>query len=174
MTASGVRLKAIAAKYGCSAQTVLNRMNEAGIQAHPQHSMPGELNPAWKGGRYSDGKGYVMVFAPDHPFADCNRRVREHRLVMEQMIGRYLQPGEVVDHRDGDGMNNHPDNLRLFASNAEHLAATLAGKCPEWSNDGKARIQEAVRQPRKPWIATHRASRSDARLSRAQSDQTTK
>ena len=146
MTERGARLKEIAEKYGCSRQTILNRMKEAGIPAHPPHSNPGELNPAWKGGRYDDGKGYVMVYAPDHPFADCNRRVREHRLVMEQVLGRYLRPEEVVDHIDGNGMNNDPSNLRVFPNNAAHLAATLAGRCPEWSDEGRERIQAAVQR----------------------------
>lgn len=162
MTERGARLKEIAAKYGCSRQTVLNRMKEAGIEAHPPHSNPGHLNPAWKGGRMSDGKGYVLIYAPDHPMADSNRRVREHRLVMERMIGRYLRPEEVVDHIDGNGMNNDPSNLRLFATNAEHLATTLQGRCPEWSEEGRQRIQEAVRQQGRRKRSSRSASGSDA------------
>ena len=148
MTLAGSRLKEIAEKYNTSKQTILNRMNEAGIQAHPVGSNPGDLNPAWKGGRMSDGKGYILMYAPDHPYADSNRRVREHRLVMEQTLGRYLLPGEVVDHIDGHTENNHPSNLRVFASNAEHLAATLVGKCPNWSDAGKAAIRLAVQRKR--------------------------
>ena len=155
MTERGARLKEIAAKYGCSRQTILTRMNEAGIQAHPPHSNPGELNPAWKGGKYSDGKGYVLVYAPGHPFADCNRRVREHRLVMEQVLGRYLRPEEVVDHIDGNGMNNDPSNLRVFPNNSVHLAHTLAGRCPSWSAEGRARILASARRKDRRNRSTH-------------------
>lgn len=63
-------------------------------------------------------------------------RMAEHRLVMESKIGRILEPSEVVDHIDGLTVHNHPDNLRLFASNAEHLNATLSGKIPEWTSKG--------------------------------------
>ena len=38
----------------------------------------------------------------------------EHRVVMEQMIGRPLKKGEVVHHIDGDPHNNRPDNLQLI------------------------------------------------------------
>ncbi len=44
----------------------------------------------------------------------------EHRVVAEQLLGRPLCPGEVVHHIDGDKRNNRPENLRVFASQAEH------------------------------------------------------
>ena len=43
-----------------------------------------------------------------------------HRIVMEQKIGRKLRPGEVVHHIDENRRNNDPDNLKLFANQAEH------------------------------------------------------
>lgn len=145
LTESGWRLKKIAHRYNCSAQTILNRMNEAGIPAHPQCSLPMELNPAWKGGRYFDGDGYIIVIAPpDHPFATKCGRIREHRLVMENELGRYLHPDEVVHHKDDDKTNNDPSNLELFSSNGEHLAATLKGKIPNWTKDGLKRIQQRI------------------------------
>ena len=51
-----------------------------------------------------------------------------------------LQPGEVVDHIDGDMRNNDPSNLRVFASNADHLRATLTGKIPNWTPEGRAKF----------------------------------
>jgi len=44
----------------------------------------------------------------------------EHRIVAEQMLGRPLRPGEVVHHIDGNKRNNAPENLMVFASQAEH------------------------------------------------------
>lgn len=45
----------------------------------------------------------------------------EHRVVAEQMLGRPLKPGEVVHHLDGNKRNNAPENLMVFASQAEHV-----------------------------------------------------
>ena len=46
-----------------------------------------------------------------------NYDIREHRLVMEGILGRYLQPWENVHHKDGDRQNNEPDNLEFWTVN---------------------------------------------------------
>ena len=51
--------------------------------------------------RLVNSGGYVMVRCPDHPNADSGGRVPEHRLVMEQTLGRRLLPTETVHHRKG-------------------------------------------------------------------------
>tara|TARA_A100000172_G_C2994769_1_gene94134 strand:+ start:152 stop:595 length:444 start_codon:yes stop_codon:yes gene_type:complete len=65
----------------------------------------------------------------------------EHRVVMEQKLGRYLLPEEVVDHIDGLTLHNAPDNLRLFPSNDAHLRETLAGLRPDWSATGRSNTE---------------------------------
>lgn len=110
-----------------------------------------EDRQGWKGG-LKKMKGYSYLRTPDHPYATKHGGyVAVHRLVMEEKLGRYLEPTEVVDHIDGDIQNNHPDNLRVFASNAEHLRVTLAGRCPNWSEEGKQALQKARSQPRRTW-----------------------
>lgn len=49
----------------------------------------------------------------------------QHRVVMEQMLGRKLEKGEVVHHIDRNKKNNDPSNLQLFASQAEHVSHHL-------------------------------------------------
>jgi hypothetical protein len=64
---------------------------------------------------------YRRVYRPDHPYADSKGCVRFHRLVMEEKLGRYLEPWEVVDHINKDRQDNRPENLRLFSSNSAHM-----------------------------------------------------
>ncbi len=44
----------------------------------------------------------------------------EHRVIMETIIGRPLESGEVVHHKDGNIQNNDPNNLELLVSQGEH------------------------------------------------------
>ena len=43
-----------------------------------------------------------------------------HRIMAEIKLGRPLGPGEVVHHKDENILNNHPDNLQVLPSQAEH------------------------------------------------------
>lgn len=65
--------------------------------------------------------GYKVVKARDHHKADSDGFVYEHVLVLEEKIGRLLEPKETVHHVDRDRLNNSPDNLVLFSSQSEHM-----------------------------------------------------
>jgi hypothetical protein len=67
----------------------------------------------WRGGRIIR-QGYALVYAPNHPAARPGHpHVQEHRLVMEKQLGRFLEDYEVVHHKDGNRLNNNPDNLEV-------------------------------------------------------------
>lgn len=93
-------------------------------------------------------KKYILIYMPSHPNSNRHGYIREHRLVMESMIGRLLDQKEVVHHINGNSMDNSPENLELYSSNGEHLAVDLKGRCPRWSEEGKKRIHESVTRPR--------------------------
>lgn len=100
------------------------------IQNYPAPS-PMERNHFWKGGRTLHQGKYWLVKVADHPNGDHRGYVREHHLVMEQALGRYLLPGEVVHHRNHVTTDNRLENLELFASNADHKRSEhLRGENP--------------------------------------------
>jgi len=77
----------------------------------------GKKHPNWKGG-IRTGR-YRFIYVPKHPFAIRNY-VPEHRLIMEEKIGRYLSEKEVVHHIDNNPLNNNINNLILFPNFMEH------------------------------------------------------
>lgn len=117
---------AIAKEVGVS-HTIINRyFKKYGIVAldHKQANArfnSGSRNPKWNGGTRKH-EGYVQIYCPSHPFADGCGYVYEHRLVMEQSIGRLLQPEEVVHHINHIKNDNRIENLMLFKSQSEHTA----------------------------------------------------
>lgn len=69
-----------------------------------------------KDGEIHRNNGYVQVYMYDHPSVKNKRvkRVMEHRLVMEKVLGRYLTSEETVHHKNGIRDDNRPENLELW------------------------------------------------------------
>ena len=65
----------------------------------------GEKNPNWRGGRFKDKSGYIMIKLSSKDFfftmTNANRYVFEHRLAVAKALGRCLQPWEIVHHKEG-------------------------------------------------------------------------
>ncbi len=94
-------------------QVVINR-DETG------KFMSGNKHPRWKGGR-KIARGYVFIRKPDHPLANATGYVQEHRLVLEQFLGRCLKKSETSHHINKNRLDNRLSNLILFRSHSIHL-----------------------------------------------------
>ena len=133
----------IAGILGCGKSTILRKMKKFNIgrrsiaQALTGKTLPddvkekmsvkakenqqGERHTCWKGGRLNHAQGYILIWKKDHPYAESKGYVLEHRLVMEEVVGRILGPEEVVHHVNGIRNDNRPENLMLFKDHAAHM-----------------------------------------------------
>lgn len=74
----------------------------------------------WKGGKRINHQGYVLIYKPEHPLAFPNGYVLEHRVVMEEHIGRRLEPWEDIHHKNSNRTDNRIENLELM-THGEHM-----------------------------------------------------
>ncbi len=141
----GWSLSEIARRVGSKNQLVAKFLRCNNIP-HTRFDQSGKNNPAWKGGRMLEKGKYVLIHQPDHPFANRHGYVREHRLVMEKALGRYLSSGEVVHHKNDNGLDNRLSNLEVHPSNGHHLKATLTGKPHAVSERGREKLRAIGRR----------------------------
>jgi hypothetical protein len=77
-----------------------------------------------KGSRFIT-QGYVFVVEPG------GRKIFEHRLVMEQAIGRRLEPHEIVHHKNEIKTDNRIENLEILSRGAHVMKHLVDG----WSRN---------------------------------------
>lgn len=73
-------------------------------------------NPMWKGGRFQNKDGYVLVKAHGHPMTRSQGYILEHRLKMADHLGRILLKKEVVHHKNGIKNDNRIENLEILTA----------------------------------------------------------
>lgn len=59
--------------------------------------------------------GYKYIYAPNHPNCTKSGYVAEHRIVLENKIGRFLNNYEVAHHINENKFDNRPENLELMS-----------------------------------------------------------
>jgi len=114
----------IAQSLGVSQKVIWKAMIRFNIKTRPQikRNQFGEKNSSWKGGKtiHYNGK-YIYQLAYGHPKAKTFPYVFEHILVMEKRLGRYLNDGEIIHHKNGNRKDNRIENL-VLTSRAEHFS----------------------------------------------------
>lgn len=97
---------------------------------------------------WTDKRGYRWLYVTEN---GKRRARREHRVVVEQSIGRRLEPWEVVHHKDGNPSNNAIDNLEVVefgAHTAEHHAGSRKSYEARRSMEAFALLREELKAER--------------------------
>lgn len=69
-----------------------------------------------QGAGHLNGNGYRLIYKPEHPSANANGHILEHRYVMSEHLGRPLLAEENVHHINGDRQDNRIENLELWST----------------------------------------------------------
>ena len=88
--------------------------------------LSGKDAPTFQGGKYIDDKGYVKILRPEHP-KNIRGYIYEHRAVMEDYLGRQLEPWETVHHINEIKTDNRIENFFL-CTHKEHSAVHMEGR----------------------------------------------
>lgn len=99
-----------------------------------------------------DGQGYAWETALEHPFAAKQGRVRQHRLVVEKHLGRFLDPKEIVHHINGIKDDNRIENLQVLTAALHTHGYSVS--CPKCGHDFSVPSSRHWRNPRSlfsPW-----------------------
>lgn len=184
---SGLTQKETAERLGFEKSAIERRVAKLGLETARTGPRAGSGHrQKWAGGKILDRHGYAEVWVPLHPQCSHSAYVREHRLLMEVLLDRYLDPVEQIHHIDGCRWHNWPSNLQLFPDNASHLSIghsheanatrrqlkadaernnTWIGHCSTPA-DTLALCPAEIREKLETWIAKHRPTSAHRSLAR--------
>lgn len=110
----------IAERCGGSKSGINNRVRKLGLAISEGENR--ERNLARNKNKYSYRyeSTYIHMKRQDHPSANPEGYVTEHRLVVEEAIGRYLTTDENVHHINMRKHDNRIENLALVSSSRDH------------------------------------------------------
>lgn len=81
----------------------------------------GKYCSRWKGGRYKNTQGYILILQKGHLRTNESiHYVPEQILVAEKYLNRYLTKQETIHHINKIKDDNRLENLYLFSNESEH------------------------------------------------------
>ena len=82
--------------------------------------MPTKRRPHNYRGWFTDSRDNCYIHMPEHPNATKNGYVLSHRLIAEDVLGRYLTKEECVHHSNGNRWDDRRKNLVICPDNSYH------------------------------------------------------
>jgi hypothetical protein len=123
-------LREIATKVGMSAQAICKRLRRAGVKATDGTWVTRDCE--FCGKSIQVRRGVARRSIASYCNTECYYASRENlnykpwrqgQRLARALVAQYfkLEPEHVVDHRDGDERNNNITNLRVYASQSDHM-----------------------------------------------------
>lgn len=103
--------------------------------------------------RWVTRDGHINIYRPDHPNAQKNGQIREHRYIMSEHLERPLFESEQVHHKNGNRTDNRIENLELMLVNFHPPGQRVkdlveyANKILERYEDKNIKHEEEKQQP---------------------------
>lgn len=86
--------------------------------------------------RINRHNGYIYEKCPSHPKTNNTGWVYQHVLIIEKMLGRFLQDDECVHHKNGIKHDNRLENLEVLKIGQHH---TMHGLARDYTRKSKYR-----------------------------------
>jgi len=109
----------IANQLGCSTWSVVKSLQRFGVKKNLD-ACPHKKDKSLPKGVIRK-QGYLLVYSPQHPFTSGRGYIGQHRLVVEEAIGRYLTDLEEVHHVNEKRDDNRVENLLVMPDYKTHM-----------------------------------------------------